>query len=198
MESSLMKSDTELRVVLTQLPTKPLSGITHRVVALGYASDPLNPIGSTIVGGRYNPKGEFAVLYLAANPETALLETNLALKVDTRLIGIPSKPRAFFTVHFDLRKTLDLQIPETQVALGTNYQELTGDWKYLASLHLESETQRLGRIVQELGQIDTLIVPSAKHSGHANLAVFTSVLTQTGGSVMVEDPDSLVKVRQLP
>jgi RES domain-containing protein len=198
MESALMKSDAELRLVLAQLPTKPLSGMTHRVVGLNYASDPLNPIGSTIVGGRYNPKGEFPVLYLAANPETALLETNLALKVDTRLIGIPSKPRAFFTVHFDLRKTLDLQIPEIQTILSTNYQELTGDWKYTASLNRESETQRLGRIVQELGQLDALIAPSAKHSGHANLAVFTSALTKTGGSVLVEDPDSLVKIKQLP
>jgi hypothetical protein len=66
------------------------------------------------------------------------------------------------------------------------------------SLNRESETQRLGRIVQELGQLDALIAPSAKHSGHANLAVFISALTKTGGSVLVEDPDSLVKIKQLP
>jgi len=94
---------------LDRLSTTAFDGQAYRHVSVG--RDPLSGEGARLVGGRWNPPGSFAVLYLGCDVATVVREfERLAIKqgraVDEFL------PRDMFTYELRLQHVLDLRVGE--------------------------------------------------------------------------------------
>ncbi|MBC6454744.1 MAG: RES family NAD+ phosphorylase [Hormoscilla sp. SP5CHS1] len=142
-----MLEDDRLNAVLSTLPTIALEGIAFRSVLERFANEPLSAIGSQLVGGRYNLRGEFEALYLANSEQTALQEVRVLFETSQGLVAISGPPRVIFSVEYSFNAVLDITNPEIENNLGTNFQELTGLWEPMQRQHQLAPTQRLGAAV---------------------------------------------------
>jgi RES domain-containing protein len=79
-----------------------------------------------MVGGRWNPRRSFAVLYLGTAIETVVAEFHrLAAK---QLLAPDSfLPRTLYSYDVELHNVLDMREPESREALGLDMESLTGD-----------------------------------------------------------------------
>jgi RES domain-containing protein len=104
-----LHSVEQLIPVLEQTKLSLLSGFTYRVIADRWRTSPLSAIGALQRGGRYNPPGEFAVLYSADSQLTALREVEaLFLDANGELRGVPRNPDLMLTLECSLLAMLDL------------------------------------------------------------------------------------------
>ena len=148
---------------------------------------PLWGIGSIKNGGRYNKLETFEVIYLAEDPITALAEVNLVFRPNAALGKIKGPPMVHIAVEGILERILDLTLADSQSALATSHQELTGAWLWEQDKTGEAPTQRLGRVAFESGRLCGLRYPSSKNPGGTCVAVFPDRLV--GGSYLeVFDP----------
>ena len=72
---------------------------------------------------------------------------------------------------------LDLANWNVQQALGTNLQELTGNWRLINAQNKLAPTQILGEAAYNLQSIEALKVPSARDPNTYNLVVFPDRLS---------------------
>jgi hypothetical protein len=121
--------------------------------------NPLSALGSSIVGGRFNPKG-LEALYTSLELETMIAEMQHYANTDPRLAG-RFRPSSILTLASKNLCTLDLRDTVVQTALGTNLQELSGSFIRMQNQGLESPTQILGRVNIENMLFDAFIFPSA-------------------------------------
>lgn len=176
---------------LTRLKAVALKGTGYRVINAQYLRTPLSAIGSKLRGGRYNPKGNFEVLYLANSQVTALLEVESLLYTSKRLRPKSAPVQAVLTVDYKLSRVVDLTKARNQQALGITQDDLLKPWLLGQARGDYAITQQIGMVVQELGSIEALKVPCAKKPSEWNLAVFLDNLGK-GSSYTLYDPEGLI------
>jgi RES domain-containing protein len=180
------------------------SGCTFRVIADRWRISPLSAIGSLQRGGRYNPPGEFSVLYTADSQLTALREVEaLFLDTDGELRGVPRNPDLILTLECSLLCVLDLTLPTLLGELGTSHEKLVAD---SPSRFIENArgrmtpTQNLGSASFRSGHISALKVPSAANPSGFCINIFTESMFE-GENVRVRDDSGTLRaelVGQIP
>lgn len=156
---------------LTALRGQAFYGHAYRVFKPKYMFAPLSTDGAYKNGGRYNPPGEFDVLYLAEDPITALAEARVLVDPTGQMLHRPDS-RVILAVKYRLEAVLDLADPSNLSALGTSTQELTGDWEGYELAGQAAPTQELGMAAYQSGQFQALRYPSAQNRQRFNFAVF--------------------------
>lgn len=126
-------------------------GTAFQAVNLRYLDTPLSAVGSIKVGGRYNPKGAFEVLYLAENATTALKEVEFSASSGGRFTAKPKDPYVIFSVAFTLQRLVDLTDPSTLSTLSLTLDDLTQPWRLQQARGEVALTQQLGAALREHG-----------------------------------------------
>ncbi|MDD5014532.1 MAG: RES family NAD+ phosphorylase [Atribacterota bacterium] len=137
-----------------------LSKIFFRLVPLKYTNDILNPQGNNKSGGRYNPPGEFTVLYLGESENVCKAESNARTNPDLLASQILGK------IEISLGKVLDLTDDTNLEKLGLKkkdlmYKKIEGGWNL---------TQQIARLAYQI-EVEAILIPSSTGKGK-NLAVF--------------------------
>lgn len=159
----------------------PFNAILYRAVAPRYASsrDALSGLGAKIHGGRWNPPGEFAAVYGALDPETAMAQ---ALAVQ-RHYGLPvhrAFPRVFLAIECRLKRVVDVTDAKVERALGVKLSGLVeSDWRAANDEGTQSLSQALGHAAFAAGW-EGMILPSARAAGGRIAVMFPDRLG--GGS----------------
>ncbi|WP_299425714.1 RES family NAD+ phosphorylase [uncultured Meiothermus sp.] len=167
-----MRPKKKLLEALRGLVLSPPQGTAYRLTSVQYMTSPLATTGALKTGGRYNKKGQFAALYLADTPATALAEEQMLKLTDHRLIGVKGPPKVLVSIDYHLQTVLDLNDLRVQAALGTDLEELRAEWVLKQQRGQHIPTQDLGEAVYELGSVEALWVPSARLAGASSLVVF--------------------------
>jgi RES domain-containing protein len=170
----------QLIPVLEQTKLSPFSGFTYRVIADRWRSSPLSAIGALHRGGRYNPPGEFAVLYTADSQLTALREVEaLFLDADGALHGVPRNPDLLLTLECSLLSMLDLTDAGSLEQLGTSHDELVAESpsRFIENARGRSTpTQQLGAACFRSGHISAIKTPSAANPSGFCIDIFTECM----------------------
>lgn len=177
-----MRNSPELLKAIEDVALQSYSAHVYRLVPYKYLASLLSTIGARTAGGRYNPPGEFGVLYTCDSPLTANLEV-AALFVDTagQLVGAARDPDLMLTLTCELSRVMDLRIPTVQAALGTDHDEIVS---LIHSRHILNArgqltpTQILGKACYLTGKVSALIAPSAAHSKGFCLDIFPNRLVK--------------------
>jgi RES domain-containing protein len=119
-----------------------------------------------MVGGRWNPRRSFAVLYLGTAIETVVAEFH-RLAAKQLLAPVSFLPRTLYSYDVELRNVLDLREPESREALGLGIKSLIGDDL--------SSCQAVGEAAFTCGR-EGIVAPSATGVGSV-IAVFPERLT---------------------
>jgi RES domain-containing protein len=183
--------------VLEQAKLSPFSGFTYRVIADRWRSSPLSAIGALQRGGRYNPPGEFAVLYTADSQFTALREVEaLFLDAEGELRGVPRNPDLILTLECSLLSTLDLTDAGLLERLGTSDKELVADSpsRFIENARgRTTPTQNLGSACFRSGHISAIKVPSAANQAGFCIDILIECLFE-GEFVRVRDDSGALRV----
>jgi RES domain-containing protein len=192
-----MNSDKQLLRILKKLLTQtvPQNYRSFRSTNLKYVTNPLSALGSALAGGRFNPKG-FEALYTSLAIETMIAEMQHYANTDPRLAG-RFRPSSILTLEATGLQVLDLSNIETQNALGTNTQELSGNFIRMQNRGLESPTQTLGSINIEHQLFDAVIAESARQDNGKNLVIFSDIADFHGCIVTVFDPENVLPTIQI-
>lgn len=158
-------------------PGTSLSGNFYRMLdrRFGVKMDEISP--SLLYGGRYNPAGEFGVLYLAVSPRCAYAE--LLKQVDGIKEDLPAL--VVGTFRLDLRKCFDLTDVHVQKSLGVTPADLI----IPADFQL---THQISQVVRKIG-FEALLAPSAASEECKNLVVYKDKLLPP--SFCIFDADSV-------
>jgi len=145
---------------ISKIKLVSLSKIFFRLVPLKYTNEILNPQGNDESGGRYNPPGEFTVLYLGESENVCKAERNAKTSPNLLASQILGK------IGISLRKVLDLTDDTNLKKLGLKkkdliYTEIEGGWNL---------TQQIARLAYQI-EVEAILVPSSTGKGN-NLAVF--------------------------
>lgn len=128
----------------------------------------LDSSGSLRAGGRWNPRGEYGVLYTALDEETAKAELErLAERQGLTLDDFA--PRDLVSIEVSLSKVLNLTDDNISEQLGIKESEIVGND---VSLCLE-----ISRLARRAG-FEAILAPSATKKG-AVLVVFPDCLRPT-------------------
>lgn len=122
-----MRPREELLEALRGLVLSPAQGTAYRLTGVKHMTSPLATAGAVKTGGRYNKKGQFAALYLADTPATALAEVQMPKLTDSRLIGVKGPPKVLVSVDYALQAVLNLNDLKVQAALGIGLEELRAE-----------------------------------------------------------------------
>ena len=163
------------------------TGIAYRSARPCYAKRGhlLTGAGSKKYGGRWNPPGSFAAVYLSLTLEVAVAEA----VAHQRYFGIPEHaalPRTFVGVRLGLARVLDLRNGRLRQRLGVSLNRMrTEDWRWVNDGGQEAVTQALGRAACEVG-FQGILVPSAAELSGSNIVAFPGRLGSTGTIELVE------------
>lgn len=185
-----MADASTLSGAINDLSASAVETTFFRVIHAKYAATALSAVGSYQHGGRYNPAGKFEVLYLASSPVTALEEVEALLHSGVALQGVKGPPRILLSVECALQRVLHFDEVTLQ-SLGLTVGALTEPWRELLRQGEVPLTHKLGRICFERGDIEALLVPSAKNPETWNLAVFPDRLVE-GSSLRVFDDSGMI------
>ncbi len=188
-----MADATELASALQSLEPTSLEQTFFRVIHAKYAATALSAVGSYHFGGRYNPADAFEVLYLADSPVTALEEVEALLRTDSDLQGVKGPPRIVLSVECTLQRVLQLRDKALRT-LGLTVEEVIAPWREDLRRNQTPVTHVIGRVSFERGDVEALLVPSAKNPATLNLAVFPDRLLE-GSSLRVFDDSGIIDTR---
>lgn len=181
-----MKPYDELKDILEKAPGISIKKSYYRIIGVKYLKNPLSALGSKLTGGRYNYIGEFEVLYLAPNPQTALQET-------LKNINFRFPPKSLITIEVNTKYILNLRAKKVTSALGIDIEKLFLPWRKIQDIDQEKAyTQVLGQAVYESKIFEGIQYPSAKVRGKYNLAIFPDRLRKES-SIKVYDPDKILE-----
>lgn len=145
----------------------------HRCVAGRYISSLASTRGSMKADNRYSRASRFEALYTSYYPQIAMLEVIQSKNFQGSMPGASSVQHFTFSLSVKSDGILDLTEPSVQKLLGTNLQELTGDWKTVNQLYEEdAPTQVLGQVAYECERIKAIRYPSKIDPTVANLVIF--------------------------
>ncbi len=143
------------------LPGVSLSDDTYYRLVIASAATKIDDIAQSILNSwRYNPKGEFGVLYLSKSPDCAYREKLKQVYNDA--LSLPPQVIGKFSVSST--RCLDLTQPSFQDTLGLSPSQLIDSDDF-------SVTQSIAREARNLG-FEIIIVPSAIGNDCKNLVVF--------------------------
>jgi RES domain-containing protein len=158
-----MLDDYNLDLALSQISPISMEDRAVRCQNIDYKDQPLSVKGSLINGGRFNIPGKLleekglpfnSVLYIARNMEIAMEEVGAKW-------GSPK--HVMFRILYKLDNVLDLTDRDNMSILGTNYQELTGNWRQINEELCEiASTQRLALAVRQSNRFNAIKVRSEK------------------------------------
>lgn len=122
-----------------RLPRTPENGVWYRLILPGHLPTALSSAHTKKVRSRFNagslldPADQFAALYFAEDPIVAQFEVGAVLGSLTPGGHVPHPRQSTFVtmaVWIILHDVIDLtEVTNAHVPLGTNAQELTGDWR---------------------------------------------------------------------
>ena len=188
-----MPNTEKLALALRDLQPIPLTQTFFRIIHAKYASTALSAVGSYRFGGRYNPAGAFEVLYLADHPVTALEEVEALLRTDDDLKGVKGPPRIVLSVECALQRVV--QLNESALRdLDLSVEDIIGPWRESLRRNQTPVTHQIGRISFERGDVEALLVPSAKNPATSNLVVFPDRLLK-GSALRVFDDSGIIDAR---
>jgi RES domain-containing protein len=181
-----MKPYEKLQDILKKAPGISIKKSYYRMIGVKYFKNPVSALGSLLTGGRYNYIGEFEILYLAPNPQTALQET-------LKNINFRFPPKSLITIDVDVKNILNLRSQKIISALGINIEKLFLPWRKVQDIDQEKAyTQILGQAIYDSQIFEGIQYPSAKVKGKYNLAIFTGRLMKES-SLKVYDPDKILE-----
>lgn len=189
------------------------SGTWYRALAPAYLPTALHTVHTPASRSRYspghllNPSDQFEILYLAADPVTALFEYEAVYGDPSSPIPNPAKAAVILNVDVNLQRVFDLtDVAGAQTPLGTTAQELTGDWRGYETRALpgkpvraptgQAPTQVLGLHIVRTG-IEGFRTLSAKLPTNKNLVVFPKNLLP-GSRLTYRDSNTGLIVHQIP
>ena len=129
-------------------------------------------------------RSRYFMLYLAADPATALLEVEAVVATHNPPQTHNLQPGVYtvWPISVALDNVIDFGDPSCRSAVETSAQELTGDWRAtrpiagsppaVRSRASEAPTQRLGAALERSIQVEGFLTPSAKAPAISNLVVF--------------------------
>ncbi len=196
------------------LPQTPENGVWYRCIIPSYLPTALSSAHTKKTATRFNPGAllaptdQFATLHFADDPVVALFETGALLGKPNAGYHVPHPRMTQVTlnVRIILSDVIDLAVvSNAQVPLGTNAQELTGDWEsYQIRNHRTPVSHPTGTApTQELGQalfktgVEGFRALSAKMPYHKTLVVFTDNLKK-GSSLDFSDSSGTITHRIAP
>lgn len=139
--------------------------------------EPLDAGGSLVHGGRWNPAGKFAALYLGT-PRASVLDDLVGAM---RAFGLGPAERAGYVLH-EVRvpalRLLDLRSPVACNPVGLHPEDLLAEDR--------SACQRVGQAAWEHG-LQGVLAPAATGSGLV-LAVFVARVSQPALAVERSEP----------
>jgi len=163
-------------------------GTAYRFVTLQYANrqDLLSGAGSRRNGARWNPPGEFNVIYGSLDPETAMAESLGTFSA----FGVPpekARPRVFVAIQLKLQAVLDLTTAQAGATHRIEFKQLAKEnWQDLQNRGDESLSQAIGRTCWEL-RLEAILVPSFRK---ARGDQYRSVPGAAATRQLMEDPRS--------
>jgi len=169
--ATLATALSTVKLIAVHGPWSRIVGFRHVLKAPGGkrgAPQPLWGGASKINGARFTPKGGFDSLYLAWEPNTALLEVQALVLMPGGTVVLRTAPWVLVTVEGIVSNVLDLTNASILKTLGTNEQEMTGAWAKGAN----PPTQELSQVAFDSGKISGIKYGSAKHPGGMNLVIF--------------------------
>lgn len=176
----------KILALLKRIEPEPLNGTYYRAVRIDFMREPLGTLGSKRAGGRYNLKGKFEVLYLAADPELALKESSPGFEVKF-------PPHVLFSVEIHLSRVIRLDRPEIREALGVPLEDLLIPWRYDQNvLGREAITQKVGRMIRSSKRFEAILYPSKVDPARSNLGILMDRLKK-GSTVDLFDPDRIIQ-----
>lgn len=181
-----MKPYDELKSILTSLRGISIKKPYYRVMGIKYLKNPLSALGAKLGGGRYNYIGEFEVLYVAPDVQTAVQET-------LRNINFRFSPKSIVTIEAKVKSILNLQDQGTINELGIDEEKLFCPWRRMQDIdQKKAYTQILGEVIYNSNQFEGILYPSVKVKGKYNLAIFPDRLKK-GSYIKVYDPEKLLE-----
>jgi RES domain-containing protein len=162
---------------------------------MAYANlqDLLTGEGSRKAGGRWNPKG-MRTLYFSLDPETALDEV-LSQHRSQNLPEVEATPMTLAGLRVKIRRLLDLTDRTTRRLLKLTNVRIRAPWRPSQHAGQEALTQAIGRLAQELGDLQGMLVPSVARRGGKNLVLFPGRLVP-GEVVIVNAEEFPVRRRR--
>jgi RES domain-containing protein len=190
----------QLVPVLEQAELSSFCGFTFRIIADCWRASPLSAIGALHRGGRYNPPGEFAVLYTADSQFTSLREVEaLFIDSDSELRGAPRNPDLILALECSLLSMLDLTDAGLLQRLGTSHEELVAESpsRFIENARgRRTPTQNLGSACFRSGHISAIKVPSAANPFGFWIDLFTECMF-AGERVRVRDDSAVLRAELL-
>lgn len=157
--------DEDLVQRINDLGTTPWSGTTYRHTAP--RRDPLSGSGARLFGGRWNPRGAFAAIYLAHPLAACFAELErLAELTNISVSDALASGRTLHTVEAREVKVLDLTSESSRSTIGLELSDITDDD--------HTACQAVGQAADFLGY-QGVLAPSATGTGLV-LAAFESRL----------------------
>ena len=154
------------RRAFRDLQDKAFEAVVYRHISSQY--DALDSSGSRKAGERWNPRGEYEVLYTALNEKTAKAELErLAERQGLTLDDLA--PRDLVSIEVALSKVIDLTDKKILEQIGINENEIAGN-----NVSLCIEISRLARGAS----FEAILAPSATKKGSV-LVVFPDRLRPT-------------------
>ncbi|MFD2610749.1 RES family NAD+ phosphorylase [Deinococcus taklimakanensis] len=145
----------------------------HRCVAGRHINSLASTRGSMKADNRYSRAYRFEALYTSYYPTIAMLEVIQSKNFQGFMPGAISVQHFTFSLSVRSDGILDLTVPDVQKLLGTNLQELTGDWKTVNQEYGEdAPTQILGQAAYDCERIKAIRYPSKIDPTMANLVIF--------------------------
>jgi RES domain-containing protein len=139
-----------------------------------YASEIDEITHSILYSWRYNPKGEFGVLYLSVSPKCAYREKLKQVSGHEEDL----LPQAVGSFRVDLARCLDLTNASFREKLGISREQLTLSFDF-------SMTQSIAREARNLG-FEAIIAPSAIGTDCGTLVVFKDKLSPPSYCILDE------------
>ena len=196
------------------LPHAALTGIWFRAIQPQHWQTSLQTAQTTTIPGRFNAGNQaapgFEILYLAENPMVALFEVQYLFGSPTSPGTVLANPRQawiIINVNVQVQRVVDLtDVATVQNPLGTNAQELTGDWRGYGQRSPQTSvavptgpapTQDLGHALHAVPDLEGFQTLSAKLPYHRTLVIFPQKL-MTGSVVQFIHPATGQRVTIAP
>ena len=179
---------------LFQVRPQAYRGVAYRVIGARFLASPLVSAGSRLRGGRFNPAGEFEVLYAALAVDTAFAERDgLLLTAAGIKAAALVRTGVLLTLRCRLAAVLDLTDERVRARLGVSLGGVVGSWvAWSSAASSPAPSQTIGRSVHASRRFEGILYPSTKDAGGRCLAVFPDRL-RTTSRIAVADPDGVIR-----
>jgi RES domain-containing protein len=183
---------------LFQIDPRPFRGVAYRVIGSRFLTSPLASAGSRLRGGRFNPPGEFEVLYVALGFATAFAERDAVLLTAAGVRATRAvRTGVLLRLECRLAAVLDATDQRVRARLGVNLSDLLGPWLPWNTAARGrapgvAPSQVLGRTIHASRRFEAILYPSTKDPTGRCLAIFPDRL-RPGSSVAVNDPDGILR-----